>query len=149
MSCFYCLVWVNVLDRLSVWVAENSLTRRLKCVCWCHVSSLHVQSWQLHSVQLLLHHVHHPQKVWKLCLRVLSTEEKNTISVGKGYCLTSEAGGHGNQPLIKCNFVCLCWTFINVITLSSELVFEGYLLLFQVKIVKKKIMKFSSFGTLC
>lgn len=107
-------------DSLFGW-QKNSLTRRLKFVCWCLwcVSSLHVQSWQLHSVQLLLHHVRHPQKVWKLCLRVLSTEgKKNTISVRKGYFLTSEAGGHGNQPLLKwlkCNLVCLGWTFLNVI----------------------------------
>lgn len=65
-------------------------------------------------------------------------EKKKTISAGKGYF--SEAGGHGNQSLIKwlkCYFVSLGWTFLNVITLmSSELVFEGYLLFFQVKIVQ-------------
>ncbi len=138
MSCFYCLVWVNVLDRLCL--GGNPLTRRLKCVCWCLccVSSSHVQS-QLHSVQLLLHRVHHPQRAWKLCLRVLSTEgrKKNSIC-GKMIFFNFWSRWHGNQPLIKwlkCNFVCLGWTFF-----WSFMVFEDYSLLFQVKILKFPVL---------
>lgn len=81
--------------------------------------------------------------------RVLSREKQITRSLREKICLASAAGGHGNLPLIKCwkcNFVCLGWTFLNVITrMSSGLVSEGYLLLFQVKIVQLKVYEVSQF----
>ncbi len=128
------MFWTDSVWVATLWPAGWNVCAGVCAVCPHHMSSLSFTLLNFCFTVLITHREPENFVSEYFPLR----EEKKTVSVGKGYFLTSEAGGHGNQPLIKwlkCNFLCLGWTFF-----WTFMVFEDYSLLFQVKILKFPVL---------